>query len=543
MCENAPPDDAYNATVRRIRQAHNYKELKLLVDRQLRWRSAQGKRRVTNYCNGRVDARNRQQPNGEGEGFCSRKALKCATTGKGKDEKSSKRQIISGADVNADGTNANGNLYDTNDDEYADEDADDSVANGSVQKVRTNVLQLPHSKQENNKQNSYKKLLAPKLTTLTASAESVGHKVTRNQRCATPLTKFSTYALKVRPHTVNYNKSKQEFDSQIADAALSSTERYLRLACEYYEQGVLRHINYLQAVGRQNAARREQRTLATACGKAPLSTRCSSNEETASRDSSANSTPGSTPRVRSAEHCFRLTNLLGRIGRKRSFKVGSIVTATNAAPAERLQYNPCAIRININPFVARVEKALKATRQEDAVSAATAPTTAVTYTARTLAGCSMNDYLNANSSTAITTTTVAARTHFHELVDHLMQLEISDIDASLPKITLTDCSTLGYAEPVGVVHTDTTATSNTNDNAFAFKFENVYNSNNFSAYSAFDSQVVEQKQQEQQQQLEQQVQTSARGNGFTLRQTKYGTLYSSLDIPDQVCYNSEARPP
>uniref|UniRef100_A0A0A1X4I4 GMP synthase [glutamine-hydrolyzing] n=1 Tax=Zeugodacus cucurbitae TaxID=28588 RepID=A0A0A1X4I4_ZEUCU len=155
----------------------------------------------------------------------------------------------------------------------------------------------------------------------------------------------------------------------------------------------------------------------------------------------------------------------------------------------------------------------------------------------------MNDYLNANSSNTITsTTTGAARAHFHELIDHLMQLEISDIDASLPKITLTDCSTIANTAPVEVAHTDsnTTATSHTNDNAFAFQFNNTYNCNNFSAYNAFDLQVTEQK---QQQQLEQQVQTSARRNGFTLRQTKFGTSYSSLDIPDEVYYNSEARPP
>lgn len=482
---------------------------------------------MTNYCNGRIDARYRQRSYAEGEGFCSRKAFKCATTGKGKDEKSSKRQINSGADVNADGANANGKLYVYNAG-YADDDADNSAANDSVGKVKAPVLQVSRSKQANHKQTWYRKLPAAKQTARIASAESVGHKVRRNQNCATALTAVSTYAYKGRTHTVNYHKNVQPF-SVNADGALSATESYLRLACEYYEQGVLRHVEYLQAIGQRNAARREQRRLATACVQ---TTHSSSNEGTASRDSSANNTPVGTPRVRSAEHCFRLTNLLRRIGRKRSFKVGCSASAISAP-----QHNPCAIRVNIKPFVGRAVKALKATRQKH-VAAPITPSTPTAHTARTPDGCSMNDYLNANTSTAINTTTVATRAHFHELIDHLMQLEISDIDASLPKITLTDCSNIGNAEPVEVAHTETTtATSHSNDNAFAFQFDNVYNSNNFSAYNAFDTQVAEQKQ------LEQQVHIAARRNGFTLRQTKFGTSYSSLDIPDEVHYNSEARPP
>lgn len=532
MCENAPPDDTYNGTVRRIRQAHSYKELKLLVDRQLRLQTAQGKRSVTNYCNERVDARYRQHTNAEGEGFCSRKAFNCATTDKVEDEKSSKRQINSGADVNADSTNANGKLHDYNDG-YVDDDADNSSANDSVEKVKAQVLQVSRSKQENNKQNLYQKVPVAKQTARTASAESDGHKVTRNQHCATAFTKVSTYTHQAGTHTVNYSKNEQPV-SATAVRALITTENYLRLACEYYDQGVLRHVEYLQAIGRRNAALREQRRFATACGQTSQTTRSSSNEGTTSRDSSATNTPVSTPRVRSAEHCFRLTNLLRRIGRKRTFKVGCSATAVNAPPAERLQHNPCAIRVNIKPFVGRAVKALKATRQKN-VAPPTTSNTPTTPVARTPDGCSMNDYLNANSSTAITTTTVAARAHFHELIDHLMQLEISDIDASLPKITLTDCSTIANAEPVEVAHTDTTTTSHSNDNAFAFQFDNAYNSNNFSAYNAFDSQVAEQNQQL--------VQTSARRNGFTLRQTKFGTSYSSLDIPDEVYYNSEARPP
>uniref|UniRef100_W8AN49 Uncharacterized protein n=2 Tax=Ceratitis capitata TaxID=7213 RepID=W8AN49_CERCA len=163
----------------------------------------------------------------------------------------------------------------------------------------------------------------------------------------------------------------------------------------------------------------------------------------------------------------------------------------------------------------------------------------------------MNDYLYANLPTANTTsnkistttpqTTESARAHFHELIDHLMQLEISDIDASLPKITLTDCSSVGSGAfegshaPVDVVQ------RTTDDNAFAFEFNNAYQSNNFSAYNNKYAAT----QQTEQKLHEPLVQSTTRHNGFTLKQTKFiGTLQSSLDIPDEgFYYNSEARPP
>ncbi|XP_036339516.1 uncharacterized protein LOC118748895 isoform X1 [Rhagoletis pomonella] len=358
----------------------------------------------------------------------------------------------------------------------------------------------------------------------------------------------------VRPQIDSHNKREHPLSKEDV-AFLNSPAQFLQLACDYYEQGFLRHINYLQAIGKRNAARREQLKRATKRASSQQTSN-SSNDENASAATSATNTPGNTPRLRSAEHFFRLTYLLRHIGRNRSFNIG--ISAKKAQSAvengennDRWRNNSCAIRVKIKP------SATQAPRYE--TTNAAKQSTAVKCTATTLdGGCSMNDYLNANSPTTIssTTNTVATRANFHELIDHLMQLEISDIDETLPKITLTDCSAIdnnGVDETAAVVANTitrataatTTTTTQTNDNAFAFEFNTIYNnSNNFSAYNALHSQVNKQKEQ-QQQEDQQQVLSSARRNGFTLREAKFGAsaLHSSLELPEEVYYSSEARPP
>ncbi|XP_036338647.1 uncharacterized protein LOC118748383 [Rhagoletis pomonella] len=548
LCEDAPADDTYNATVRRIRQANDYKELKVLVERQLRW-SANRKSAVTNNSSSnrrRVNSTKSslRQKSAKGEGFASCKADKWATVGERKCENSSKLRTNNSADVNVDITYANGKWYD-----YIDDDEEtDSNANDSVEKVKEKAVRRTHCNQS----------LRTKQATSNTPNSFWNAEIQRKPRevfCSRAASVVSSSNRGVRPQIDSHNKREHPLSKEDV-AFLNSPAQFLQLACDYYEQGFLQHINYLQAIGKRNAARREQLKRATKRASS-LQTSNSSNDETASAATSATNTPGNTPRLRSAEQIFRLTYLLRHIGRKRSFNIGISAkkaqsAAENGENNDRRRNNSCAIRVKIKPSATQAShyKTTNAAKQS----------TAVKCTATTLdGGCSMNDYLNANSPTTIssTTNTVATRANFHELIDHLMQLEISDIDESLPKITLTDCSAIdnnGVDETSAVVASTVTratatatatTTTQTNDNAFAFEFNTIYNnSNNFSAYNALHSQVKKQKEQ-QQQEDQQQVLSSARRNGFTLRETKFGAsaLHSSLELPEEVYYSSEARPP
>lgn len=339
----------------------------------------------------------------------------------------------------------------------------------------------------------------------------------------------------------------------------NATAFYLQLASEYYQQGFLKNLKYLESIGARSSsvhARKRQKNTTTTqqkpreggeettikfyqpkySGKDNDDEQSNGNGNSRPQSAATDTTISTnnsesdvtiTPRKLDNTHnntgsgSFRLARrLLQSIAQRKSFR-------------KKVFEDWGQIRVNITPAVRQDNSSDRNDQQQQQYTKEAISNTNSCHLNLTTNTTTMNDYLNANAldqkhhnnsnnnpnhhnNSSSDYNKVKTREHFHSLIDNLQQLEIGDIDL-LPKITLTDyCSSSAY--------------SSSND---------ATNNTEHTSAEATTDRATDTNQQRRNCRVQQQQERVAK---FILKQSKFD-FNKSLEIPNENVYHSEARPP